>query len=70
MHHGTKFDDPRWKRDLQKATVYDIANFLRPGRSPPHGPTLVLNEESLTCEARVTFVENLPQHNSKARRTS
>ena len=26
MHHGTDFDDLRWKRDLQRATVCDIAN--------------------------------------------
>jgi len=26
MHHGTEFDDLRWKRDLQRATVCDIAN--------------------------------------------
>ena len=26
MHHGTEFDDLRWKRDLQRATVSDIAN--------------------------------------------
>ena len=26
MHRGTEFDDLRWKRDLQRATVCDIAN--------------------------------------------
>jgi alpha-ketoglutarate-dependent 2,4-dichlorophenoxyacetate dioxygenase len=26
MHHGTEFDDLRWKRDLQRATVCDISN--------------------------------------------
>jgi alpha-ketoglutarate-dependent 2,4-dichlorophenoxyacetate dioxygenase len=26
MHHGTLFDDLRWKRDLQRATVRDVAN--------------------------------------------
>jgi alpha-ketoglutarate-dependent 2,4-dichlorophenoxyacetate dioxygenase len=26
MHHGTEFDDLRWKRDLQRATVCEIAN--------------------------------------------
>ena len=26
MHHGTGFDDLRWKRDLQRATVRDVAN--------------------------------------------
>jgi alpha-ketoglutarate-dependent 2,4-dichlorophenoxyacetate dioxygenase len=26
MHHGTEFDDLRWKRDLQRATVCDSAN--------------------------------------------
>jgi alpha-ketoglutarate-dependent 2,4-dichlorophenoxyacetate dioxygenase len=26
MHHGTEFDDLRWKRDLQRATVCDLAN--------------------------------------------
>jgi alpha-ketoglutarate-dependent 2,4-dichlorophenoxyacetate dioxygenase len=26
MHHGTEFDDLRWKRDLQRATIRDIAN--------------------------------------------
>ncbi len=26
MHHGTEFDDLRWKRDLQRATVRDVAN--------------------------------------------
>jgi alpha-ketoglutarate-dependent 2,4-dichlorophenoxyacetate dioxygenase len=26
MHHGTDFDDLRWKRDLQRATVCDTAN--------------------------------------------
>jgi alpha-ketoglutarate-dependent 2,4-dichlorophenoxyacetate dioxygenase len=26
MHHGTEFDDLRWKRDMQRATVCDIAN--------------------------------------------
>jgi alpha-ketoglutarate-dependent 2,4-dichlorophenoxyacetate dioxygenase len=26
MHHGTEFDDLRWKRDLQRATVCDITN--------------------------------------------
>ena len=24
MHHGTEFDDLRWKRDLQRATVCDV----------------------------------------------
>ncbi len=26
MHRGTRFDDLRWKRDMQRATVSDIAN--------------------------------------------
>jgi alpha-ketoglutarate-dependent 2,4-dichlorophenoxyacetate dioxygenase len=26
MHRGTDFDDLRWKRDLQRATVCDLAN--------------------------------------------
>jgi alpha-ketoglutarate-dependent 2,4-dichlorophenoxyacetate dioxygenase len=26
MHRGTEFDDLRWKRDLQRATVRDVAN--------------------------------------------
>jgi alpha-ketoglutarate-dependent 2,4-dichlorophenoxyacetate dioxygenase len=26
MHRGTEFDDLRWKRDVQRATVRDIAN--------------------------------------------
>jgi alpha-ketoglutarate-dependent 2,4-dichlorophenoxyacetate dioxygenase len=26
MHRGTEFDDMRWKRDVQRATVSDIAN--------------------------------------------
>jgi alpha-ketoglutarate-dependent 2,4-dichlorophenoxyacetate dioxygenase len=26
MHRGTEFDDLRWKRDVQRATVCDIAN--------------------------------------------
>jgi alpha-ketoglutarate-dependent 2,4-dichlorophenoxyacetate dioxygenase len=26
MHRGTPFDDQRWKRDVQRATVSDIAN--------------------------------------------
>jgi alpha-ketoglutarate-dependent 2,4-dichlorophenoxyacetate dioxygenase len=26
MHRGTPFDDLRWKRDVQRATVSDIAN--------------------------------------------
>jgi alpha-ketoglutarate-dependent 2,4-dichlorophenoxyacetate dioxygenase len=26
MHHGTEFDDLRWKRDVQRATVCDVAN--------------------------------------------
>lgn len=26
MHRGTEFDDLRWKRDMQRATVCDIAN--------------------------------------------
>ncbi len=26
MHHGTEFDDMRWRRDFQRATVADIAN--------------------------------------------
>jgi alpha-ketoglutarate-dependent 2,4-dichlorophenoxyacetate dioxygenase len=26
MHHGTDFDDLRWKRDMQRATVSDVAN--------------------------------------------
>jgi alpha-ketoglutarate-dependent 2,4-dichlorophenoxyacetate dioxygenase len=26
MHHGTEFDDLRWRRDLQRATVCDSAN--------------------------------------------
>jgi len=26
MHRGTDFDDLRWKRDVQRATVSDIAN--------------------------------------------
>jgi alpha-ketoglutarate-dependent 2,4-dichlorophenoxyacetate dioxygenase len=29
MHHGTEFDDLRWKRDLQRATVCDIANSCK-----------------------------------------
>ena len=26
MHRGTAYDDPRWVRDMQRATVSDIAN--------------------------------------------
>ena len=26
MHRGTEFDDLRWKRDMQRATVCDVAN--------------------------------------------
>jgi alpha-ketoglutarate-dependent 2,4-dichlorophenoxyacetate dioxygenase len=26
MHRGTDFDDLRWKRDMQRATVQDVAN--------------------------------------------
>jgi alpha-ketoglutarate-dependent 2,4-dichlorophenoxyacetate dioxygenase len=26
MHRGTGFDDLRWQRDMQRATVSDIAN--------------------------------------------
>jgi alpha-ketoglutarate-dependent 2,4-dichlorophenoxyacetate dioxygenase len=26
MHRGTAFDDLRWKRDMQRATVCDVAN--------------------------------------------
>ena len=26
MHRGTDFDDLRWKRDMQRATVSDVAN--------------------------------------------
>jgi alpha-ketoglutarate-dependent 2,4-dichlorophenoxyacetate dioxygenase len=26
MHRGTDFDDTRWRRDIQRATVADIAN--------------------------------------------
>ena len=26
MHRGTDFDDLRWKRDVQRATVSDVAN--------------------------------------------
>jgi alpha-ketoglutarate-dependent 2,4-dichlorophenoxyacetate dioxygenase len=26
MHRGTEFDDLRWKRDVQRATVSDVAN--------------------------------------------
>jgi alpha-ketoglutarate-dependent 2,4-dichlorophenoxyacetate dioxygenase len=27
-HHGQPFDDQRWKRDAQRATVEDVANTL------------------------------------------
>ncbi len=26
MHRGTEFDDQRWPRDMQRATVSDVAN--------------------------------------------
>jgi len=26
MHRGTEFDDLRWRRDVQRATVSDVAN--------------------------------------------
>jgi len=26
MHRGTEFDDLRWKRDMQRATVCDVTN--------------------------------------------
>jgi len=26
MHRGSDFDDLRWKRDMQRATVSDVAN--------------------------------------------
>lgn len=26
MHRGTDFDEQRWKRDMQRATVSDVAN--------------------------------------------
>jgi len=29
MHRGTDFDDLRWRRDMQRATVSDIANSCR-----------------------------------------
>ena len=36
MHHGTEFDDLRWKRDLQRATVLDVANSCeQEGIAPP-----------------------------------
>jgi alpha-ketoglutarate-dependent 2,4-dichlorophenoxyacetate dioxygenase len=40
MHHGTEFDDLRWKRDLQRATVRDVANSceqegIAPGVAQP-----------------------------------
>jgi alpha-ketoglutarate-dependent 2,4-dichlorophenoxyacetate dioxygenase len=28
MHRGRPFDDQRWKRDAQRATVEDVANTL------------------------------------------
>jgi alpha-ketoglutarate-dependent 2,4-dichlorophenoxyacetate dioxygenase len=28
MHRGTAFDDQRWKRDMQRATVQDVASTL------------------------------------------
>jgi hypothetical protein len=30
MHRGTDFDDLRWKRDMQRATVSDVANSCEP----------------------------------------
>jgi alpha-ketoglutarate-dependent 2,4-dichlorophenoxyacetate dioxygenase len=29
MHRGTDFDDWRWKRDVQRATVSDIGNTVK-----------------------------------------
>jgi alpha-ketoglutarate-dependent 2,4-dichlorophenoxyacetate dioxygenase len=29
MHRGTEFDDLRWKRDMQRATVSDVANSCK-----------------------------------------
>jgi len=26
LHRGTDYDDQRWKRDMQRATVSDVAN--------------------------------------------
>jgi alpha-ketoglutarate-dependent 2,4-dichlorophenoxyacetate dioxygenase len=31
MHRGTEFDDLRWKRDMQRATVSDVAATVRLG---------------------------------------
>jgi alpha-ketoglutarate-dependent 2,4-dichlorophenoxyacetate dioxygenase len=33
MHRGTDFDDLRWKRDVQRATVSDVANSCEPAAS-------------------------------------
>jgi alpha-ketoglutarate-dependent 2,4-dichlorophenoxyacetate dioxygenase len=41
MHHGTEFDDLRWKRDLQRATVCDIANSCDQEGLAPAAPNLV-----------------------------
>jgi hypothetical protein len=30
MHRGTEFDDLRWKRDMQRATVTNVANSCEP----------------------------------------
>ena len=32
MHRGTEFDDLRWKRDVQRATVSDIGNSVETAR--------------------------------------
>jgi alpha-ketoglutarate-dependent 2,4-dichlorophenoxyacetate dioxygenase len=34
MHRGTEFDDLRWRRDFQRATVEDVANSCDQARIP------------------------------------
>ena len=34
MHRGTEFDDLRWKRDVQRATVSDIGNSVETAGRP------------------------------------
>jgi alpha-ketoglutarate-dependent 2,4-dichlorophenoxyacetate dioxygenase len=37
MHRGTEYDEQRWKRDLQRATVSDIGNTCELAANKPRG---------------------------------
>ena len=39
MHRGTEFDDLRWKRDVQRATVSDVAPTVNDALPPPVLPS-------------------------------